>query len=192
MPCFRGVPTNLSPMCLPDLRILVLEDEFLIAMDVEQLCRDHGAADVIIKRSLDELERAQLADFDVAIVDLMLAGDLDARFARNVWRTRGQPFRLRFRLYRHRRDPKAFPGVPVVGKPYSGNRSGRGSGGVLPPAADAGSSRAYDPITCVEIASGPKSASPEIFRISCSRARARLTRLLIVPTAQSQISAASS
>ncbi|TIX20809.1 MAG: response regulator, partial [Mesorhizobium sp.] len=36
------------PPLLDGLRILVLEDEFLIAMDVEQLCRDYGAGDVVI------------------------------------------------------------------------------------------------------------------------------------------------
>ncbi|TIT28094.1 MAG: response regulator, partial [Mesorhizobium sp.] len=29
------------------MRILVLEDEFLIAADVEQLCRDYGAGEVV-------------------------------------------------------------------------------------------------------------------------------------------------
>ncbi|TIX32026.1 MAG: response regulator, partial [Mesorhizobium sp.] len=40
------------PALLDGLRILVLEDEFLIAMDVEQLCRDHGAAEVTIAREI--------------------------------------------------------------------------------------------------------------------------------------------
>ena len=43
----EGGPIQLSAM-LEGLRILLLEDEFLIAMDVEQLCRDHGAADVAV------------------------------------------------------------------------------------------------------------------------------------------------
>ena len=41
---------------LAGLRVLILEDEFLIAMDVEQLCRDHGAADVIILRRLEDYQ----------------------------------------------------------------------------------------------------------------------------------------
>jgi len=49
---------------------------------------------------------------------------------------------------------------------------------------------AFD-VSGAEVASGPKSASPEISSSSCSRWRARLTRLLMVPTAQPQISAAS-
>lgn len=43
---------------LDGLRILVLEDEFLIAMDVEQICRDYGASDVIIARTIEEAEAA--------------------------------------------------------------------------------------------------------------------------------------
>ena len=38
---------------LSGLRILILEDEFLIALDVEQLCRDHGATDIIVERDLE-------------------------------------------------------------------------------------------------------------------------------------------
>jgi hypothetical protein len=40
--------------------------------------------------------------------------------------------------------------------------------------------------------SGPKSSTPSMARRSASRVRARLTRLLMVPTAQPQIAAASS
>ena len=58
---------------LDGLRILVLEDEFLIAMDVEQICRDYGASDVIIARTIEEAEAAlDGAAFDAAIFDLML------------------------------------------------------------------------------------------------------------------------
>ena len=46
---FPGAIFHLSGM-LEGLKILVLEDEFLIAMDVEQLCRDHGAEDVAVAR----------------------------------------------------------------------------------------------------------------------------------------------
>ena len=66
---------------LAGLRILVLEDEFLIAMDVEQLCRDHGAANVVIVRELDEMEPSVPAEFDAAIIDLMLGGVSTLDFA---------------------------------------------------------------------------------------------------------------
>ena len=62
-------------LLLDGLRILVLEDEFLIAMDVEQLCRDHGAGEVVIAGNLAEIDEDGLGTrFDAAIVDLMLVG----------------------------------------------------------------------------------------------------------------------
>src|SRR6476469_6347138 len=70
------------PTLLDGLRILVLEDEFLIAMDVEQLCRDHGAQEVVIARDLTEIDDRKVAtQFDAAIVDLMLGGTSTLEFA---------------------------------------------------------------------------------------------------------------
>ena len=105
---------------LSGLRILILEDEFLIAMDVEQLCRDHGATDIIIKRNLDGLESDSALDgFDVAIVDLMLSGVSTLAVRRAA--ARAEPaLRVHLRLCRHARSRRAFPGVRVVGKPYAG------------------------------------------------------------------------
>ncbi|TIN13395.1 MAG: response regulator, partial [Mesorhizobium sp.] len=41
-------------------------------MDVEQLCRDYGAGDVVVARDLAEIDRQSIASrFDAAIVDLM-------------------------------------------------------------------------------------------------------------------------
>ncbi|MGZ2425601.1 hypothetical protein ACVIRM_004563 [Rhizobium laguerreae] len=67
----------------------------------------------------------------------------------------------------------------------------RGAAGFPPKSNSCQNAKAFD-VSGAEVASGPKSASPEICSNSCSRWRARLTRLLMVPTAQPQISAASS
>ncbi|RVC73273.1 response regulator, partial [Mesorhizobium sp. M2A.F.Ca.ET.046.02.1.1] len=80
------------PALLDGLRILVLEDEFLIAMDVEQLCRDHGAAEVTIAREIVEIDgQALSARFDAAVVDLMLGGVSTLDFAARL-RSEGVPF----------------------------------------------------------------------------------------------------
>ena len=68
---------------LDGMRVLVIEDEFLIAMDVEQLCREHGATDVVIMRSLAELGSDPFAgrSFDVAILDVMVSRGSTLEFA---------------------------------------------------------------------------------------------------------------
>ena len=104
---------------LSGLRILILEDESLIALDVEQLCRDHGATEIIIKRDLSGLESDGALDgFDVAIVDLMLSGVSAVPFAERL-RNRGRPFLFTTGLA-DAEVASAFPGVQRIGKPYSG------------------------------------------------------------------------
>lgn len=106
---------------LEGLRVLVLEDEFLIAMDVEQLCRDHGAADVVIARGLQDIALDTIdGRFDVAIVDVMLGGTSTLDFARQL-RDRGVPFVFASGYTELAEIAAAFPGVAVVGKPYAGN-----------------------------------------------------------------------
>ncbi|HEY6631163.1 MAG TPA: response regulator [Rhizobiaceae bacterium] len=100
---------------LEGLRILVLEDEFLIAMDVEQLCRDHGAADVIVARSLGET----VADVDGAIVDMLLDGVSTLDFAAEL-QAAGTPFVFSSGYTDNGELAKRFPGVAMVGKPYAG------------------------------------------------------------------------
>lgn len=103
---------------LDGLRVLVLEDEFLIAMDVEQLCRDNGAADVTIARDLAEIDLGGPLVFDVAIVDLMLDGVSTLGFAAHL-RERGIPFVFASGYSNLEELAVGFPGVPFVQKPYS-------------------------------------------------------------------------
>ena len=105
---------------LSGLRILILEDEFLIAMDVEQLCRDNGATDIMIKRSVAEIEAEDATDgFDVAIVDFMLSGVSTLPFAERL-HVQGRPFVITSGYVDTAEVLTAFPGVGVVGKPFSG------------------------------------------------------------------------
>ncbi|MGX5826250.1 response regulator [Mesorhizobium sp. 43Arga] len=122
---------------LDGLRILVLEDEFLIAMDVEQLCRDHGAGEVVIARDLAEVDGGKIAmQFDAAIVDLMLGGASTLEFAAGLRET-GVPFVFASGYSDADEIKLSFPGVRLVTKPYSGEdlveavalAYGRGSAG---------------------------------------------------------------
>jgi DNA-binding response OmpR family regulator len=105
---------------LAGFRILILEDEYLIAMDVEQLCRDHGAEDSILVGDLDEIESGIVGQhFDVAVIDAMLDGRSTLDFARRLQERNGP---LIFATgYDDASERLAdFPGIPVVGKPYGG------------------------------------------------------------------------
>lgn len=104
---------------LAGLRILVLEDEFLIAMDVEQLCRDHGAENVAIIRSLDDLEQGLVTQFDAAIIDVLLGGASTLEFAATL-RDSKVPFIFASGYTDNEEISKLFPDVELIGKPYSG------------------------------------------------------------------------
>ena len=109
------------PALLDGLRILILEDEFLIAMDVEQLCRDHGAADVTIARELTEIDGQALPErFDAAVVDLMLGGVSTLDFAARL-RNEGVPFVFASGYSDSDEIKGSFPDIRLVTKPYSGD-----------------------------------------------------------------------
>lgn len=109
----------MSEQNLAGLRLLVLEDEFLIAMDVEQLCRDHGANDISIHKSVAEAMKDETR-FDAAIVDVMLGGESTLPFAAGL-RHRGVPFIFASGYTDRTEINSAFPDVTIIGKPYSGD-----------------------------------------------------------------------
>ena len=114
---FQETYPTLSGM-LEGLRILVLEDEFLIAMDVEQLCRDHGALDVTVARSLEEIGGG--VDVDAAIIDVLLDGVPTLDFAAGL-KEAGTPFVFASGYTDGGEVATRFPDVAMIGKPYSGN-----------------------------------------------------------------------
>ena len=105
---------------LDGLRILLFEDEPLIAMDVEQLCLDNGAAEVIVMSALDEINGQALPSFDVAIIDLILDGASTLDFARNLQRA-GLPFIFASGHSEIEEIGLLFPDAAFVPKPYSGS-----------------------------------------------------------------------
>lgn len=102
--------------------ILILEDEFLIAMDIEQICLDRGALETHIVHQLEQLDRKLIEDgrFDAAILDLRVGGQSTIPIARML-DGRGIPFVFATGMGRIEEIDAAFPGVAVVGKPYSGD-----------------------------------------------------------------------
>jgi CheY-like chemotaxis protein len=106
---------------LKDMRILIMEDEFLIAMDVEQLCHDHGAEEVVILRTLKEVVDGTVepAKFSVAVVDLMLSGESTTEFAKTL-QANATPFVFATGYAEDETLFADFPGIAVVSKPYTG------------------------------------------------------------------------
>lgn len=106
---------------LKDMRILVMEDEFLIAMDVEQLCHDHGAEEVVILRTLKEVVDGTVvpAKFNVAVVDLMLSGESTTEFAKTL-QASAVPFVFATGYAEDETMFAEFPGIAIVSKPYTG------------------------------------------------------------------------
>lgn len=111
-----SAPDVSSP--LSGLRILVLEDEALIALDVEQLCRDHGAGEVAIAGNLREA-RELAKPYDAAIIDVMLGGEPTFDFARSL-KVAGVPFVFASGYDKLDEVFADFPGVALVSKPYAG------------------------------------------------------------------------
>ena len=106
----------MQDISLKGLRVLILEDEILIALDLEQIFRDLGVEDVIVARNLDDVDAE--ATFDVAVLDLMLAGRSTVEFA-SVLFAKGVPF-----VFATGRSDAAqllsdLPDVPIVDKPFS-------------------------------------------------------------------------
>jgi DNA-binding response OmpR family regulator len=114
---FHGVPHDVSSP-LSGLRILVLEDEALIALDVEQLCRDHGAGEVAIAGNLREAREIS-APFDAAIIDVMIGGEPTFDFARSL-EAAGVPFVFASGYDKLDEIFVDFPDVTLVSKPYAG------------------------------------------------------------------------
>lgn len=97
-----------------------MEDEFLIAMDIEQVCRDHGARECVIVRSLGEIGPEPDFAFDAAVVDMKLGGDSTVDFARDLL-ARNVPFVFSTGYSDLGEVADGFPGIAVVTKPYNGS-----------------------------------------------------------------------
>ena len=105
---------------LAGMRVLVMEDEHLIAMDVELLCREHGAAEVVLVHALDEAgEMLAEAVPDAGILDVALAGQPTFGVAREL-AARGIPFVFATGHADAEGLFDDFPDVAVIGKPFAG------------------------------------------------------------------------
>lgn len=93
------------------LRVLILDDEALIALDLEQFFRDRGAEDVVTAYSLDGVDAA----FDLVVLDVTLGGHSTVEFASGLF-ARGVALVFVTGVDDAAQLLAGMPGVPVVDK----------------------------------------------------------------------------
>lgn len=113
----------MADRALEGLRVLLLEDEFLIALDVEQICQDEGCAEIQTYRDISAIDDAVLSskNIDVAIIDVMMGDGMTLPLAQ-AFQARGLPFVFATGLSRTEATFQDFPNVPVVTKPYASHQ----------------------------------------------------------------------
>lgn len=98
-------------------RVLVVEDEQLIALDIDQICTDSGATSVTIVSTIEDALAVDPATFDIAVLDRSLAGKSTVNVARRL-QASGVPF-IFSSGWSDDAELAEFPKAPLVQKPYS-------------------------------------------------------------------------
>jgi len=99
------------------LRILIVEDEMLVAMNIEDMLLDLGHEVAGIASRLEPaLALAREGEFDLAMLDVNLAGDQSFPIA-DILLERGLPF-LFATGYGAKGIPEAYRAYPVLQKPF--------------------------------------------------------------------------
>ncbi|QAY76222.1 response regulator [Sphingosinicella sp. BN140058] len=104
-------------MSIAGTRILLVEDEAIIAMMAEDMLEELGCEIAAAATALPAaLELAEQTAFDVALLDINLNG-VDSAPLAEMLRARGTPF-IFTTGYGSAGRPPAFTDVPLVSKPY--------------------------------------------------------------------------
>jgi CheY-like chemotaxis protein len=100
-------------------RGLVLDDEFLIALDIQQVLEQAGATEVVCAGNVVEALAAIHAErFDLAVLDLRLGRDGTSLPAAEALAAAGTPFIFLTGMRTDAEEARAYPDAPVVEKPY--------------------------------------------------------------------------
>lgn len=109
--------TSASSVDLAGRRVLVVEDQFLIAMDIEEMLRTLGAFTVDIATSItDAFAAIERARPDLAILDLKLDTDTTAPVAARL-QSLGIPLVFVTGYDDLRTMPAPLRGAPLIRKP---------------------------------------------------------------------------
>lgn len=105
---------------MPRQRVLIVEDETIIALLLEQMLENAGFEVVLTARSLPEaIAAAQECDVDAAVLDINLRGQMSYPAA-HLLAERGIPF-IFVTGYASKDIPPGLGNVPVLQKPYRSN-----------------------------------------------------------------------
>lgn len=101
-------------------RFLVLDDEFLIALDIQQLLEAKGAAQVVCTgNAADALTAiASTPRFDVAILDFRLTGSTSSLDVADALAKAKIPFVFLTGMRGDKQMSERYPDTPLVEKPY--------------------------------------------------------------------------
>ena len=103
-------------------RCLVLDDEFLIALDIQQTLEFAGAAQVACVATVAEALALlrDSPDFDIAVLDVKLSSpDRDSLAVAALLAAKGTPFVFLTGMRVDDVHAKRFPQAPVIEKPYN-------------------------------------------------------------------------
>jgi CheY-like chemotaxis protein len=116
---------------LSGARVLVLEEEVLIAMEVQRLLGLANVSHGEIVHSIEELEAIEdrWTEFDAALLEVNARGQTSIGVAKRI-AERGVPLLFGTAQEEMRDGIAEFPGVPVLIKPYEGRILRKREGGV--------------------------------------------------------------
>lgn len=109
-----------SDVVLNGKRCLVLDDEFLIALDIQQILEAAGALEVVCAGNIgDALAAIERVAFDLAVLDLKLSGTPPTSLivAEALYK-KGTPIVFLTGVRGDDVHTKQFPRAPIVSKPY--------------------------------------------------------------------------
>ncbi|HET8544487.1 MAG TPA: response regulator [Pseudolabrys sp.] len=101
-------------------RCFVLDDEFLIALDIQQILERAGASHVTSVASAAEAIEVlgREPKFDLAVLDVKLGLEQNSLDVAALLHTQGVPFVFLTGVRANDVHAKKFPNAPVIEKPY--------------------------------------------------------------------------